>query len=65
MEDSVRVANRGNRPQSNAVSNSFAERWVGTARREMLDHLLICGGSTWRLGRINGSGSAGLVNRPL
>jgi hypothetical protein len=29
MEDSVRVANRRNRPQSNAVSNSFAERWVG------------------------------------
>ena len=40
MEDSVRVANRGSRAQSNAVCNSFAERWVGTARREMLDHLL-------------------------
>jgi putative transposase len=30
-------------PYRRPVANSFAERWVGTARREVLDHLLIFG----------------------
>ena len=30
-------------PVRSPVANSFAERWVGTARRECLDHLLIVG----------------------
>jgi putative transposase len=30
-------------PYRTPVANSFAERWVGTARREALDHLLIFG----------------------
>src|SRR5262249_4144934 len=30
-------------PVRSPVANSFAERWVGTARRESLDHLLIVG----------------------
>jgi transposase InsO family protein len=30
-------------PYRRPVANSFAERWVGTARREALDHLLIFG----------------------
>jgi transposase InsO family protein len=31
-------------PARSPRANSFAERWVGTARRECLDHLLIFGG---------------------
>ena len=30
-------------PVWSPLPNSFAERWVGTARRECLDHLLILG----------------------
>jgi putative transposase len=30
-------------PYRTPVANSFAERWVGTVRREALDHLLIFG----------------------
>ena len=30
-------------PYRSPWANSFAERWVGTARREVLDHLLIFG----------------------
>jgi putative transposase len=30
-------------PYRSLRANSFAERWVATARREVLDHLLIFG----------------------
>jgi hypothetical protein len=30
-------------PYRSPRANSFSERWVGTARREVLDHLLIFG----------------------
>jgi putative transposase len=30
-------------PYRSPLANSFAERWVRTARREVLDHLLILG----------------------
>jgi putative transposase len=30
-------------PYQTPVANSFAERWIGSARREVLDHLLIFG----------------------
>ena len=34
-------------PFRRPVANAFAERWVGSARRECLDHLLIFG-RRWR-----------------